>query len=120
MKIACTTSGTDLDAPLDKRFGRAPRFLIVDTETGSTELIENTLNRNSAQGAGIQAATVLINHEVNSLITGQCGPKAFELLKRSAIRVYPCQAETVAEALQQLADSTLNETAAATVEGHWS
>jgi predicted Fe-Mo cluster-binding NifX family protein len=33
MKIALTTSGNDLNAPLDSRFGRAPKFLIYDMET---------------------------------------------------------------------------------------
>ena len=32
MKIAFSTSGSDLNAPLDSRFGRAPKFLVYDLD----------------------------------------------------------------------------------------
>ncbi|NLC71368.1 MAG: dinitrogenase iron-molybdenum cofactor biosynthesis protein, partial [Desulfuromonadaceae bacterium] len=32
MKIAFTTSGENLDAPVDSRFGRAARFLLFDLD----------------------------------------------------------------------------------------
>ncbi len=55
MKIAFTTAGEDLQAALDRRFGRAPGFLVVDTATESCEYVANTQNLNAAQGAGIQS-----------------------------------------------------------------
>jgi predicted Fe-Mo cluster-binding NifX family protein len=35
VKLALTTSEETLDAPLDPRFGRAPRFLVLDTDTAA-------------------------------------------------------------------------------------
>nr|WP_320049836.1 NifB/NifX family molybdenum-iron cluster-binding protein [uncultured Desulfuromonas sp.] len=119
MKIAFSTQGTDLNARVDTRFGRSERFLIVDTEQETIEVIENTQNRQSAQGAGIQSATRLIQNNVNAVVTGQCGPKAFALLNRSAITVYPTKDTTISDALEAVKNGTLTATEAATVEGHW-
>ena len=56
MKIAFSTSGADLSAPLDTRFGRAPKFLVYDTDAATFALVDNAQNLNAAQGAGIQSA----------------------------------------------------------------
>ena len=53
MKIVFTTSGSDLNALLDTRFGRAPKFLVYDLDSGKFEVIDNQQNLNAAQGAGI-------------------------------------------------------------------
>lgn len=42
MKIAFTTSGDGLDAPIDIRFGRAPKILVYDLDTGAIEVTDNT------------------------------------------------------------------------------
>jgi hypothetical protein len=60
MKIAITTSGIDLDAPVDPRFGRAKSFIIYDTDSGQWSVLDNAQNLNAAQGAGIQAATAVV------------------------------------------------------------
>ena len=56
MRIVVTTQGTDLDSTVDPRFGRASRFLLVDTETMQSTAHDNVRNLNAPQGAGIQAA----------------------------------------------------------------
>jgi predicted Fe-Mo cluster-binding NifX family protein len=119
MKIAFTASGDSLDAPLDSRFGRASCFLIYDDTTGRLEALENEQNLNAVQGAGIQAAAQMVRHDVDCVITGHCGPKAFQVLESAGIKVYPCTAETVADAYQLLKDGGLVATESATVEGHW-
>jgi hypothetical protein len=59
MRLALTTSGETLEAPLDPRFGRAPRFLVFDTDTTAFEIVDNRAGLEAAQGAGIQAAEKL-------------------------------------------------------------
>ena len=76
MKIALTTSGETLEAPLDPRFGRAPRFLVYDTDTTAFEIVDNRAGLEAAQGAGIQAAETLARLGVRGLVTGHCGPGA--------------------------------------------
>lgn len=119
MKIAFTTTGTNLDAPLDPRFGRAPQFLIYDLDQNRFEIIDNSQNLNAAQGAGIQAATTICNHQAQAVITGHCGPKAFKVLNAANIAIYHSQAQTVGEALEQYRAGTLSAAEAANIEGHW-
>lgn len=119
MKIAITTAGNDLNAPVDTRFGRAPRFLIFHTETDVFTIKENTQNLNAAQGAGIQTATHLAKEQVDCVITGNCGPKAFAVLDAAGIKIYTCSDMTIQEAIDKLKIGELEESSEANVEGHW-
>jgi len=119
MKIAVTTSGENLAAPLDSRFGRAARFLVYDTDSKEFAIIDNTQNLNAAQGAGIQAAQNVAAAGANAVITGHCGPKAFRVLQAARIAVYNCEAATVLEALDLLEAGHLKPASEADVEGHW-
>lgn len=94
MNVAVTTSGRDLSAPLDPRFGRAAGFLVVDTETGEITYESNEQNLNAPQGAGIQTAQNVGATGAKAVISGHCGPKAFRILSASGIAVYPCSAAT--------------------------
>jgi predicted Fe-Mo cluster-binding NifX family protein len=119
VKIAFTTSGNSLDAPLDSRFGRAPKCLIYDTTQNSYEVIDNEQNLNAAQGAGIQTAETVARAGANCVVTGHCGPKAFRVLTAAGIAVYNTDLPTVAEALKAFQAGTIHPAAAADVEGHW-
>jgi predicted Fe-Mo cluster-binding NifX family protein len=119
MKIAFTTSGNSLDAPLDSRFGRAPKFLVYDLENGTFEIVDNEQNLNAAQGAGIQSAETVARLGVKAVITGHCGPKAFRVLTSAGIRILTCEASTVEAALEQYLAGLLMEAKSADVEGHW-
>ena len=119
MKIAFSTSGNDLDAPLDTRFGRAPRFLVYDLEDGTFEIFDNEQNLNAAQGAGIQSAQTIVNSGAQAVVAGHCGPKAFRVLSTAGVKVFNTDAATVAEALKQYQDGSLTEARTADVEGHW-
>ena len=41
MKICVTSTGTDLNAGVDQRFGRCQYFLIVDKETMEVKAVSN-------------------------------------------------------------------------------
>ncbi len=119
MKIVFTTSGNDLSAPLDSRFGRAAKFLIYDLDKEKFEIIDNQQNLNAAQGAGIQSAETVARSGAKVLVSGHCGPKAFRVLAAAEIKVYTSDAATVAEALEQFKAGKLKEAGNADVEGHW-
>jgi len=118
-KIAFTTSGQDLDADMDPRFGRAASFLIYDMDQQSFSIMANQQARNAAQGAGIQAAETIVRAGVDTLVTGHCGPKAFKVLDSAGVTVYNCNSETVAAALAALQAGNLQPASAADVDGHW-
>lgn len=119
MKIALTTSGNDLQAPLDPRFGRAPNYLVYDLEGSTFELIDNQKSQESSHGAGIVAAERVARSGATALVTGNCGPKAFRVLHAAGIKVYTSEATTVAEALAQYRAGQLVEASGANVAGHW-
>ncbi|MFO7653320.1 MAG: NifB/NifX family molybdenum-iron cluster-binding protein [Candidatus Krumholzibacteriia bacterium] len=119
MKIAFTTAGKNLSAPLDSRFGRAARFLIYDLDEDTFEVVDNGQNLAAAQGAGIQAAQLVAQQGVAALVTGHCGPKAYQVLSAAGVHVYTTGAPTVAAALAAFRAGTLEPAAAADVPGHW-
>ena len=119
MKIVFTTSGDTLDAPLDRRFGRSPNFLVYDTDQDVFVTIDNRQSLNAAQGAGIQAAETVARSGAACLITGHCGPKAFRVLQAAGVKVFNTDALRVADALAQYRAGKLTEARSADVEGHW-
>ena len=119
VKIAFTTSGDDLDAALDTRFGRAPKFLVYDLDGESFEMVGNRLNLNAAQGAGIQSAETTARMGAHAVVTGHCGPEAFRVLLAAGIMIYHTDTPTVAAALEEYRAGRLTEADAADVEGHW-
>ncbi len=119
MKIALTTSGNDLNAPLDNRFGRAAKFLIYDLETDTFVTIDNQQNLNAAQGAGIQSAETVVRSGAKALVTAHCGPKAFRVLQSAGVKIYTTSTATVAEALADYRTGKLSESRSEDVAGHW-
>ncbi len=119
MKIAFSTSGEDLNASLDARFGRAPKFLIYDLDTDTFTMIDNRKTMDTAQGAGIQSAETVARSGVKAVVTGNCGPKAFRVLSAAGIRIFNTAAATVREALDLYRAGRLKEADSANVEGHW-
>lgn len=119
MKIAITCQGTDLDSPVDPRFGRAANFLIVDTDTEAFQAVPNTQNLNAAQGAGIQSAQAVAAQDVEAVATGHVGPKAFRALAAAGITIYLGAEGTVRDALDAVKNGRLETADNADVEGHW-
>ena len=109
MKIVMTTSSNSLDAELDKRFGRAPGFLIYNSETQTHEFIDNRQSINAAQGAGIQAVQNIIATGAQCVISGQCGPKALRVLQSAGIKIYSCDAGSLKACIEQFNSGALQE-----------
>ena len=119
MKIAITTQGDDLGSQIDSRFGRAPKFLVVDTETMRFDVIANTQSLDLAQGAGIQSAQNVLVHKPDAILTGNCGPKAFRVLKAARVKVVVGVKGRIADAIHDYLDGKYAEATDANVEGHW-
>ncbi|QSH41633.1 NifB/NifX family molybdenum-iron cluster-binding protein [Lentisphaerota bacterium ZTH] len=119
MKLAFAAAGRELDSSLDQRFGRCPGFLIYDTETSETYYTDNTQNLNAAQGAGIQAATIVADTGADYVICGHCGPKAFRTLQAARIKVICGASGTVSDLIEKFKQGKLNSAEVPNVEGHW-
>jgi predicted Fe-Mo cluster-binding NifX family protein len=119
MKLAVTAAEGRLDAPVDARFGRAPWFIVAETETGEWEAVANDRNLNAAQGAGVQSAQCVAERDVEAVLTGHCGPKAFRALAAAGIRVFTGVDGRVNEAIERWKNGDVTESSAADVDGHW-
>ncbi len=119
MKIAVTSTGTDLDSQVDPRFGRAAYILIVESDSFDFEVLDNKENVNAFKGAGIQAASTVSSKGAEVLLTGFCGPNAFKAMNAAKIGVANDAKGTVREAVQAYLDGKLPLADEANVEGQW-
>ena len=121
MKVVITSTGETPDDKLDLRFGRARYFIVMDTETGTHEVVNNEQNLNAAQGAGIQAGKNVVDTGAAAVITGNVGPKAHHTLQAAQIKIYLCPDEscTVQQAFELFNKGELQQVDQANVTGHW-
>jgi len=119
MLAAITAQGNTMDSAVDPRFGRAAQFILYDMETSSCETISNAQSLEAAQGAGIKAAETISRPGAQVLITGHCGPKAFETLKAAGIEgVLGAEGDTVSQALEKYRSGQFKATVSSDVSGH--
>jgi len=117
MKIAVSARGQDLEAQIDPRFGRAPYFLLVDLDTMECQAVPSQAS--TTQGAGIQAATLVASHQPAAVLTGNCGPNAFKLLKTAGISVVLGVTGRVKDAVQSFRAGTLKPADRRNVASPW-
>ncbi len=87
MRVAVSSEGTTLEDRVHEQFGRCTTFLIVDTDTMECKDIENRF-ADSATGAGTACAEIIFNEQVQAVISGQVGPKAYEALRAGDVSIY--------------------------------
>ncbi len=102
MKIAVSASSPRLESEVDPRFGRCPYYLIVNPETMKFEVVENP-HAGASSGAGIQAAQLVAQKNVEVVLTGSCGPNSFETLKAAGVKVIVGLTGIVSEAVRKYA-----------------
>ena len=117
MKIAVSATGTDLSAQVDPRFGRCQHLIIVDPETLAFEAIENS-NISAGGGAGIATAQVVAGKDVQAVLTGNCGPNAYEVLSAAGIAVITGVSGTVQDAVDGYKAGRYQAASGATVGAH--
>jgi predicted Fe-Mo cluster-binding NifX family protein len=118
LKICVSSSGNNLEAQLDPRFGRCPYLIIIDTETMQFEAIPN-LAAGTREGAGIYAAQTIANKGAKLVITGNVGPNAFRALSAADIKIMTDASGTIAEVIEKFKNGKLRKTGAPTVSGHF-
>ena len=98
MKVAVSAAGPSLDSDVDPRFGRCQYLLIVDSESLDFEAVEN-LAVLAPGGAGIQAAELIVRMGAGAVITGNCGPNAYQVLSAAGIPVFVGASGSVRQAI---------------------
>lgn len=118
MKLAVSATGKDLESQLDPRFGRCVNFVIVETEDMGFESFENE-GMTLGGGAGISAAQAVASKGVKAVLTGNCGPNAFQALSAAGIEVHVGQSGTVREVVENYKAGRLAPTTEANVADHF-
>lgn len=117
MRIAVSATGPHLDDAVETRFGRCAYFIIVDPESMEFEAFENP-NIALGGGAGIQSAQFLSGREVSVVLTGNCGPNAFQTLAAAGVEVIIGCSGTVSEVIERFKSGELNAVDAPNVDSH--
>ncbi|MHB8131802.1 MAG: NifB/NifX family molybdenum-iron cluster-binding protein [Mobilitalea sp.] len=108
MKIVVSATGKNKESNLDKRFGRCEYFQIFDMETKEMKVLVND-GAKSSGGAGIAAASQVIEEGVDVIITGNLGPNAYELVEKAGIKAYSCDVVPVLDAIEMFQKKQLSE-----------
>jgi predicted Fe-Mo cluster-binding NifX family protein/ferredoxin len=118
MKIAVTSTGPNLDDKVEARFGRCAYFLIVDPDTMAFEAFENP-NIASGGGAGLQSAQLMAERGVEIVLTGNCGPNAFQVFGAAGIQVIVGVSGIVRKAIEKFKSGGFSSASAPSVASHF-
>ena len=119
MKIAVSATGPDLNSEVDPRFGRCRYFIIItDPEKMKFEAIDNA-SATSAGGAGISAAQMITGKGVEAVLTGNCGPNAYQVLSSAGVKVITGVSGKVSDAAAEYKLGTYSSAQQANVTDHF-
>jgi len=108
MIICVTSSGNSIDSVLDPRFGRCSYFVISDLKTNEQSIIENAAGI-SGGGAGISSGQLMVEKNVEAIITGNVGPNAMNVLKTAGIEIYRGENTSVNENIEKFKSGLLQK-----------
>jgi len=118
MRIAISATGRTLDAEVDPRFGRCQYFILVDPDTMQFEVVENTAALASG-GAGISSAQMIAGKGVQAVMTGNCGPNAYQVLSAAGIQVITGVSGKVKDAIQSYKSGQFQASSEPNVPDHF-
>ena len=118
MKIAFSSTGTDLDSEIDPRFGRCAYFLIVNLDDMSFEAVENE-SMSLGGGAGIQSGQFIASTGASVIITGNVGPNASRTLNAAGVDVIVGVGGPIRDAVERYKRGELSPTDQANVPDHF-
>jgi len=118
MKIAISATAPGLDAKVDPRFGRCQCFIIADPETMEFEVVDNS-SAMTAGGVGISTAQMIAEKEVEAVLTGNCGPNAYQALSSTGIKVITGVSGSVKGAIEGYRSGKSQTSASASVPDHF-
>ncbi len=86
MILIITAQDSKLESPVERRFGRCPWFIKMDTETNQWEAFANP-GINLSGGAGVAAAQFVVDKKADAVISGDFGPNAFGAFQAAGIKM---------------------------------
>jgi predicted Fe-Mo cluster-binding NifX family protein len=108
MLIAVSVKKPDLSADLSDAFGRSEYFLLFDSEMNASEFVHNPYS-SELGGAGIQSASLLIERNIETLITTFIGFNTLRFFNSLKVKVYLCENCNAEESLRLFSEGNLKE-----------
>jgi predicted Fe-Mo cluster-binding NifX family protein len=105
-KIAVGIEKPDPQSVISELFGRSKYFFLFDEKNNTEEIIANPFARTFG-GAGIQTAQLLVENNVDVLITNQVGINAMRILNSAGTRVFVCIRENARTAVRLFYENKL-------------
>jgi predicted Fe-Mo cluster-binding NifX family protein/NAD-dependent dihydropyrimidine dehydrogenase PreA subunit len=103
---------------VEARFGRCAYFIMIDTETMQFVGIENP-NIALGSGAGIQSAQLMAERGVQAVLTGNCGPNAFQTFGAAGIQVVVGVSGIVKDAVARFKAGAFSSATTSNVASHF-
>lgn len=99
MKIAMPVDEQSLESTICVSFGRTPYFMIYDTQTLFYTFLDNSAAASSQGGAGIKAAQMIVDQNVEALLTPRCGQNAAEVFEPTQTKIYKTVSTSIKETI---------------------
>ena len=109
MKIAIPVDEASMESNVCVSFGRAPYFLIFDTETQNSNFVDNQVAASSSGGAGIKAAQLVVDQGVEALLTPRCGENASDVFDIAKIKRFKTINSSIQDNLNAFHQNQLQE-----------
>ncbi len=106
-----------LDSHISPVFGRSPYFIFVNTENKAFHVEENPA-KFSPGGAGVQAAQLMLDKQVNAVVCSNLGPKASAVFDSAGIACFQHRDGSVNDILDLFLNNELNPLTDASVGTH--
>lgn len=106
VRIAIPTEQESLQGSVAASFGRAPFFLLYETKTEESVFLENSALV-SPGGAGIKAAQLIVDENVQAVLTPRCGENAAQVLQAAGIALYKTNGTSLEENIRSFVQGEL-------------
>lgn len=108
MIIAITSDGSESSSLVAEKFGRASFIIMFDTEKNTFLSLRNPY-ANLFDGAGIQTAQFIIEHNPSLVITVDIGLNPLRFLNSTGIKVYSCSQKQIQFVINEFLEGKLSE-----------
>lgn len=96
MRIIMPVNDDNITSGVCVSFGRAPYFMVWDTQENKATFVENP-GANSSGGAGVKAAQCVVDQKVDSLIVPRIGKNASDVTDVAAIKLFQSVSDDIME-----------------------
>jgi predicted outer membrane repeat protein len=106
MKIGIPVEEASINSKVSSSFGRTAYFLVYELDTETSLFIQNTAAESSG-GAGIKAAQLLTDQNVNGVLAPQMGENAALVFSEANIPLYRSMSGSITDAIAAYKNGTL-------------